>query len=101
MTIKPKPGDKIIVTNKLLEHIYGQKCVVVKSPWRPQDVDNISECIFVRGECNALFWLQHGSYRTTNKEDPRPDQFCIDCKGTGEIELLTSKVKCNCQADSS
>ena len=98
---KAKPGDRIRVINSILPS-YDKEYVVVEPP--PEGTPNYSKedlatGVFVR-KGKALTWFYPTSCEIIGKAIPIGVESCPDCKGTGQIELFTSTVKCKRCGDS-
>jgi len=94
---KAKVGDTIVVTNKEYWHVHDKECIVVDCDTCPIMADDISEIVWAtvnKKNHGGAFWVYHDDYKITQRANPVHSASCPDCKGTGEIELFTSTVKC-------
>ena len=44
-------------------------------------------------KCN---WLMPSEYKVLKRNIEAPVQICLDCNGTGQIQLFSSTVRCEC-----
>ena len=97
-TFIPTAGDQVIVTNIFVTNdIVGHKFSVIKSRMCPDELSDISKCIWCTNGLGYVSWFKHKSYETIKRQlQVCSDGSCPDCDGTGKIMLLTSTVKCDC-----
>lgn len=82
--VRVEINDRIVCTNRYRELAYCNVFFVV----------HIYECQEIMID-NGLM-MACGAYRILKRSPKTPSSSCSDCKGTGEILLLTSTVKCGC-----
>lgn len=85
----PEVGDTIIITSERGEPRFHKTFVVV-------GIDGELIGVAHTNLASPFVWLGSGDYQILKRNQKAPAQTCLDCNGTGKIQLFTSTVRCKC-----